>query len=126
MLKTLSEVRSCESRLMIPRHVTPFTTSFASRFKIIRRETRLRSKSKEVDSGCKGRVCKRSELLRVQPGCFKFRSCAPVRSHERVSCFNKATERAELLLYAQDAAGRTVYELMRERKFQPLLPGSKN
>jgi len=30
------------------------------------------------------------------------------------------------LPYAQDPAGRTVYELMRERKFQPLLPGSKN
>jgi hypothetical protein len=30
------------------------------------------------------------------------------------------------LPYAQDATGRTLYELMRERKFQPLLPGSKN
>jgi hypothetical protein len=30
------------------------------------------------------------------------------------------------LPYAQDATGRTFYELMRERKFQPLLPGSKN
>jgi hypothetical protein len=30
------------------------------------------------------------------------------------------------LPYAQDATGRTFYELMRERRFQPLLPGSKN
>ena len=30
------------------------------------------------------------------------------------------------LPYAQDATGQTLYELMRERRFQPLLPGSKN
>jgi hypothetical protein len=30
MPKTLGEVRSCELRLMIPRHVPPFTTSFGS------------------------------------------------------------------------------------------------
>ena len=53
MPKTLSEVRSCGSRLMIPRHVTPFTTSFASRFKIIRQETRLRCRSEKVSAAAK-------------------------------------------------------------------------